>query len=172
MEYLRDLSENSKTTDKFIKEAEDNMKIAFDYLIDGKYSAKVLTDILEEGLEKLLKEGVIPSKKVIITGASNGIGKAAAEYFMLKNYEVIGMDKELFLNSSYINISIDLRDAFCCRLKKHDIITPNTKSEDDIENLKTTIMLIESTPAKKVLKPHYLSLVGIGLIPIPRAFVR
>lgn len=109
----------------------------------------------------MLKEGVIPSKKVIITGASNGIGKAAAEYFILKNYEVIGMDKEpSSINSvpgRYKHYQLDLRDAEALPdLKNIAIIINNAgtqNSEDDIgNNLKTAYNVTEKYAFQESIK--------------------
>lgn len=52
--------------------------------------------------------------KVLITGSSHGIGKATAELFLFKGFEVIGIDREptSIIDSSYVHHRVDIRDKF------------------------------------------------------------
>lgn len=52
-------------------------------------------------------------KKVLVVGASNGIGKATAEYFLNNNDTVIGIDRELatISHTNYEHVTCDLGDT-------------------------------------------------------------
>ena len=103
-------------------------------------------------------------KKVLITGTSSGIGKAAALLFLSKNihedtFEVIGIDK----NDStidypfYTHYQVDLRNKESLPdIEDIDILINNAgsqNSEDDIENnLKSTIYVTEKYAFQKSIK--------------------
>lgn len=50
--------------------------------------------------------------KVIITGTSQGIGKAVAGFFLAKGHKVVGIDRQeaTLVNDDYIHITADIRD--------------------------------------------------------------
>ena len=50
--------------------------------------------------------------KVLITGTSQGIGRAICQLFLDKGYEVIGFDKNEgnIINDNYTHYQIDIRD--------------------------------------------------------------
>lgn len=87
--------------------------------------------------------------KVIVTGASNGIGKAVAEKFLLENNEVIGIDIESskIKSDKYTHIQKSICDSNLPEISNVDILINNAgvqNSKDDIDvNLKGTINITE-----------------------------
>jgi 3-oxoacyl-[acyl-carrier protein] reductase len=65
-------------------------------------------------------------KRVLVTGASDGIGKSIAEYYFDNDYYVIGVGKR--------NIS---------SIKSHEYISCDLSSETDLENLMETVKDID-----------------------------
>ena len=51
----------------------------------------------------------------VITGASQGIGKAIAEYFLERGHKVLGIDRQpaSISNDAYTHIRGDIRDLEC-----------------------------------------------------------
>lgn len=94
-------------------------------------------------------------KKVLITGTSSGIGRAAALLFLSKNkdedaFEVIGLDKEesTIQDPFYTHYQVDLRNKESLPdIEDIDILINNAgsqNSEDDIDNnLKSAIYVTE-----------------------------
>lgn len=87
--------------------------------------------------------------KVLITGTSQGIGKAIAERFLTENFEVIGFDRDesTINNKKYTHNQIDVRDyENYPEIEGINILINNagTQNEDDIEiNLKSLIRITE-----------------------------
>lgn len=87
--------------------------------------------------------------KVLITGSSQGIGKAIAERFIKEKYEVIGIDrqKSAIENDSYTHYQCDVRDYDNLPdVKGVNILINNagTQNESDIDiNLKALIHITE-----------------------------
>ena len=87
--------------------------------------------------------------KILITGTSQGIGKAIAEFFLNNGHTVIGIDrqKKSIENSNYTHYECDVRDKE--RLPDIDgveilINNAGTQNEDDIDiNLKALIYITE-----------------------------
>lgn len=87
--------------------------------------------------------------KVLITGTSQGIGKAIAEKFLNEGHDVIGIDRKAssITGSSYTHYVCDVRDSE--RLPELDginilINNAGTQNEDDIDiNLKALIHITE-----------------------------
>ena len=102
--------------------------------------------------------------KVLITGTSQGIGKAIAEFFLNNGHTVIGIDrqKKSIENSNYMHYECDVRDKE--RLPDIDgveilINNAGTQNEDDIDiNLKALIYITE----KYGVQPRIRSVLNIG----------
>ena len=102
--------------------------------------------------------------KVLITGTSQGIGKAIAEMFLKENHEVIGIDrKEAGLSHpNYTHCLCDIRD--CEKLPDFDDINilinnAGTQNDADIDiNLKALIYITE----KYGLQNNIKSILNIG----------
>ena len=86
---------------------------------------------------------------VLITGSSQGIGKAIAEYFLNKNFFVFGIDRKpsTINHKNYTHYICDIRDYNNLpNIKEVNILINNagTQNEDDIEtNLKALIHITE-----------------------------
>ena len=102
--------------------------------------------------------------KILITGTSQGIGKAIAEYFMTKGHDVIGIDRQeaTLKGSSYTHILCDIRDfAALPDIDGVNVLINNagTQNEDDIDtNLKALIRITEKYGIQKNIK----SILNIG----------
>ena len=102
--------------------------------------------------------------KVLITGTSQGIGKAIAELFLKKGHSVIGIDRQSASidNSAYVHYVCDVRDYE--RLPEIDgveilINNAGTQNEDDIDiNLKALIKVTEKYGMREGIK----SVLNIG----------
>ena len=102
--------------------------------------------------------------KVLITGTSQGIGKAIAELFLTKGYTVIGIDRQAasISHSLYTHHVCDVRDKE--NLPSIDgvnilINNAGTQNEDDIDvNLKALIYITEKYGVGKDIK----SVLNIG----------
>jgi len=102
--------------------------------------------------------------KVLITGTTQGIGKAIAELFLKENHNVIGIDRQ---NSSiehvlYTHYKCDVRDIDNFpEITDVEILINNagTQNEDDIDiNLKALIKITE----KYALQPRIKAVLNIG----------
>ena len=81
--------------------------------------------------------------RVLITGSSNGIGRATAEMFLNKHWNVVGFDKkdapkELLCNELYHHYTVDCsKKELLPELPNCDIIINNAgeqNGKDDIRN--------------------------------------
>ena len=102
--------------------------------------------------------------KTLITGTSQGIGKALAQIFIDNGHEVIGIDRQeaSIVCDSYTHIRCDIRDADSLpEIKDIEILINNagTQNEDDIDiNLKALIRITERYGVQKGIK----SILSIG----------
>lgn len=96
--------------------------------------------------------------KVLITGTSQGIGKAVAELFIEKGHEVIGIDRmEATIHASgYSHHQCDIRDVPSLpEICDVEILINNagTQNEDDIDiNLKALIRITEKYALQSSIK--------------------
>ena len=102
--------------------------------------------------------------KVLITGTSQGIGKAIAEKFLKEKHDVVGIDREKssIENVSYTHYVCDVRDyEHLPEVNDVDILINNagTQNEDDINiNLKALIHITEKYGVRDGIK----SVLNIG----------
>ena len=102
--------------------------------------------------------------KVLITGTSQGIGKAIAELFLKKGHEVIGIDRQerSISDTKYTHFVSDVRDKESLpELSDVEILINNagTQNESDIDvNLKALIYVTERYGIKESIK----SILNIG----------
>ena len=96
--------------------------------------------------------------KVLITGTSQGIGKAIAERFLKDNYTVIGIDRQdsAIDNPNYTHYLCDIRDfKNLPDIHGVNILINNagTQNEEDIDiNLKALIKVTQKYGVQKVIK--------------------
>lgn len=96
--------------------------------------------------------------KVLITGTSQGIGRAIAELFLVKGHTVIGIDRQeaSIENGAYTHYKCDVRDyENLPELDGVDILINNagTQNEDDIDiNLKALIKITEKYGVREGIK--------------------
>ena len=100
--------------------------------------------------------------KVLITGTSQGIGKAIAEIFLDKGHEVIGLDRQeaSIVNDGYTHILCDVRGELP-EIPGVEILVNNagTQNEADIDvNLKSLIRVTEKYGIQKSIR----SILNIG----------
>lgn len=102
--------------------------------------------------------------KILITGTSQGIGKAIAERFLKGNHEVIGIDRQeaCIQHKNYIHYQFDVRDYDNLPdIGDVNILINNagTQNEDDIDiNLKALIHITE----KYGIQDKIRSILNIG----------
>ena len=102
--------------------------------------------------------------KILITGSSQGIGKAIAERFLQESHTVIGIDRQeaSIEHPSYTHYQCDVRDtANLPQLEGVEILINNagTQNEADIDiNLKALIAITE----RYGIQPKIHSVLNIG----------
>lgn len=101
---------------------------------------------------------------ILITGTSQGIGKAIAQLFLEKGHIVTGIDRQKsgIEHKNYKHYQCDIRDKDKLpNIEKTDILINNagTQNEDDIDtNLKALIYITE----KYAVHPGIKSILNIG----------
>lgn len=100
--------------------------------------------------------------KVLITGTSQGIGKALAELYLDKGHEVVGLDRQAssIADAHYTHIICDIREDLP-EVPDVEILVNNagTQNEDDIDiNLKALIRVTEKYAMQKSIR----SVLNIG----------
>ncbi|MCH5151841.1 MAG: SDR family oxidoreductase [Clostridiales bacterium] len=102
--------------------------------------------------------------KIIVTGSSNGIGKAIALKFLQNGHTVVGIDKlkATFSHANYTHIVADVFDGNLPEIDGVDVLVNNAGVQDsgrDIDvNLKGTIRVTE----KYGVQPNIKSVVFIA----------
>ncbi len=102
--------------------------------------------------------------KVLITGTSQGIGKAIAELFLGKGHTVVGIDRQAATvgHNNYIHYTCDIRDMENLPdIESVNILVNNagTQNEDDIDtNLKALVSITE----KYGIQENIRSILNIG----------
>jgi len=102
--------------------------------------------------------------KVLVTGSSQGIGKAIAEIFLNNNHEVIGFDRQnaSITHENYTHFLLDVREwEKYPEIDDINILINNagTQNEDDIDiNLKALIKITEKYGVQKNIR----SILNIG----------
>lgn len=100
--------------------------------------------------------------KVLVTGSSQGIGKAIAELFLRNGHDVTGIDRidASITDDHYTHIRCDIRGDLP-EISDVEILINNagTQNEDDIEiNLKSLIKITEKYGVQKCIR----SILNIG----------
>lgn len=102
--------------------------------------------------------------KILVTGTSQGIGKAIAELFLINNHEVVGIDRQLtsIEHLNYTHYQKDIGDYDNLpEIKGVNVLINNagTQNEEDIDiNLKALIRITEKYGIQKDIR----SILNIG----------
>lgn len=102
--------------------------------------------------------------KILITGTSQGIGKAIAEHFLAKGHDVIGIDRQeaSLTEGHYTHIICDIRNIDDLpEIPEVEVLINNagTQNDNDIDtNLKALIKITEKYGIQKNIK----SILNIG----------
>ncbi len=70
------------------------------------------------------------SKLAIITGASTGIGAAAAELFLQQGFEVVNVSRRVHENAKVCNIACDLSDDSAIEVLTHELLSKMSQAKE------------------------------------------
>lgn len=103
--------------------------------------------------------------KVLITGSSNGIGKATAEKFLKEGHLVYGIDirNSTITNENYIHYKVDVRNENeLPDIKDINVLINNAGSIKEEEALDTNVRGYINVAEKYCFQPNIKSVVMIG----------
>lgn len=101
--------------------------------------------------------------KVLITGTSNGIGKATAMCFLLRGHTVIGIDKEdsTIDNPLYTHYKCNI-DLFLPEIYDVEILINNAGVQNTGHDIQTNLDSLIEVTEKYGIQPHIKSIVNVA----------
>lgn len=104
--------------------------------------------------------------KVLITGASNGIGKATTSKFLSEGHTVYGMDTDVsrFVNVNYVHIQVDVRDKDKFPdIPDIDIVINNAGTQND-DDIGVNLIGAMNVTEKYGVRPGIISIVNVASV--------
>lgn len=103
--------------------------------------------------------------KVVVTGSSNGIGKATALLFLNKNHKVIGLDKEesTINHPMYVHYKVNI-DLFLPDIYDVDILINNAGVQNTGHDIQTNLVSLIRCTEKYGIHPNIKSIVNLASV--------
>lgn len=103
--------------------------------------------------------------KVVVTGSSNGIGKATALLFLNKNHKVIGLDKEesTINHPMYVHHKVNI-DLFLPDIYDVDILINNAGVQNTGHDIQTNLVSLIRCTEKYGIHPNIKSIVNLASV--------